>query len=74
LPFENDLLELKEFRFDEPKDRDPPKDREPNDLPPLPPKLPRASDVNGMMTKESIAVMKRIYACFMNAFMEYLRK
>jgi hypothetical protein len=74
LPLENVRGDPPEFLLDEPKDRDPPNDRVPKERPPLPPKLPRASEVNGNTTNDSMVMMKRIYACFMNLFMEYLRK
>jgi hypothetical protein len=71
---ENVRVDPKEFLLDEPNERDPPNDRVPKERPPLPPKLPLASEVNGNTTNDSMVMMKRIYACFMNLFMEYLRK
>jgi len=67
------LGDPKEFLLEDPNDREPPNDRDPNERPPLPPKLPLASAVNGIMMKESIAVMNTIYACFKNVFIGYLK-
>jgi len=67
------LGDPKEFLPEDPNDLEPPNDRDPNDRPPLPPKLPLASAVNGMMMKESIAVMNTICACFKNVFIGYLK-
>ena len=73
LPFENERGEPNEFLFDLPNDLVPPKDRDPNERMPLPPKLDLASETDGTITKESMLSRKSVIAYKENFFIVTLK-
>jgi len=74
LPLEKLREEPNEFLLEEPKERLPPNDRDPNDLPPPLPKPDLASAVIGITMKASMHIKSNAYVCFINADILFLKK
>jgi len=74
LPLEKLRDDPNEFLLEDPNERVPPNDLEPNDLPPPLPKPDLASTVIGITIKESMHKKSNAYEYLMNPDMYNLRK